>query len=92
MHSSSPSRRNTLFDFRVVPDTGVVLLSALDRSVLTTIETLARDQRLNLMCILEKPADLVQGFYFAKPMSIADFEIWLSQREPTPHLSAGSPL
>jgi EAL domain-containing protein (putative c-di-GMP-specific phosphodiesterase class I)/CheY-like chemotaxis protein len=41
----------------VVPDTGVVLLSALDRSVLTTVETLARDQRLNLVGILEKPAD-----------------------------------
>jgi EAL domain-containing protein (putative c-di-GMP-specific phosphodiesterase class I) len=43
----------------VVPDTGVVLLSALDRSVLTTVETLARDQRLNLVGILEKPADPV---------------------------------
>jgi EAL domain-containing protein (putative c-di-GMP-specific phosphodiesterase class I)/CheY-like chemotaxis protein len=41
----------------VVPDAGVVLLSALDRSVLTTVETLARDQRLNLVGILEKPAD-----------------------------------
>jgi EAL domain-containing protein (putative c-di-GMP-specific phosphodiesterase class I)/FixJ family two-component response regulator len=40
-----------------VPDAGVVLLSALDRSVLTTVETLARDQRLNLLGILEKPAD-----------------------------------
>jgi EAL domain-containing protein (putative c-di-GMP-specific phosphodiesterase class I)/ActR/RegA family two-component response regulator len=39
------------------PDAGVVLLSALDRSVLTTVETLARDQRLNLLGILEKPAD-----------------------------------
>jgi EAL domain-containing protein (putative c-di-GMP-specific phosphodiesterase class I)/DNA-binding NarL/FixJ family response regulator len=40
-----------------VPDAGVVLLSALDRSVLTTVETLAQDQRLNLLGILEKPAD-----------------------------------
>jgi EAL domain-containing protein (putative c-di-GMP-specific phosphodiesterase class I) len=41
----------------VAPDAGVVLLSALDRSVLTTVETLARDQRVNLLGILEKPAD-----------------------------------
>jgi EAL domain-containing protein (putative c-di-GMP-specific phosphodiesterase class I) len=41
----------------VVPDAGVVLLSALDRSVLRTVETLARDQRVNLVGILEKPAD-----------------------------------
>ncbi|MGH8566261.1 MAG: EAL domain-containing response regulator [Gammaproteobacteria bacterium] len=41
----------------VVPDAGVVLLSALDRRLLTTVETLARDQRLNLLGILEKPAD-----------------------------------
>ena len=41
----------------IAPNTGVVLLSALDPSVLTTVETLARDQRLNLLGILEKPAD-----------------------------------
>jgi EAL domain-containing protein (putative c-di-GMP-specific phosphodiesterase class I) len=41
----------------VAPDAGVVLLSALDRSVLTTVEMLARDQRVNLLGILEKPAD-----------------------------------
>jgi EAL domain-containing protein (putative c-di-GMP-specific phosphodiesterase class I)/DNA-binding NarL/FixJ family response regulator len=39
------------------PGAGVVLLSALDRSVLSTVETLARNQRLNLLGILEKPAD-----------------------------------
>jgi EAL domain-containing protein (putative c-di-GMP-specific phosphodiesterase class I)/ActR/RegA family two-component response regulator len=41
----------------VAPNTGVVLLSALDPSVLTTVEILARDQRLNLLGMLEKPAD-----------------------------------
>jgi EAL domain-containing protein (putative c-di-GMP-specific phosphodiesterase class I) len=34
--------------------------------------------------------ELAQGYYFAKPMSIADFETWLGQRQPTADLAAGS--
>jgi EAL domain-containing protein (putative c-di-GMP-specific phosphodiesterase class I)/CheY-like chemotaxis protein len=64
----------------VVPNAGVILLSALDRSVLTTVETLARDQRVNLVGILEKPANLLE------------LQAMLSQPIPTRNTSNASSL